>query len=580
MSLIEWRPWSEEAFAEARERDCPVLLFLTASWCRWCRSMQTETFSHPEVIGAVQENFVAVHVDKDKRPDIDERFNMGGWPTVAFLSSDGEVITGGTYFGPDELLLVLRRVSAYYHEEKDFIAVTLDRLVENEEAERREREQRTGRLAPAIVTNVLGAIVEGFDPEYGGFGLGQKFPHHEAIDFALLKYVRTRDPRIGHIVQTTLTAMMQGKLHDGEEGGFYRFCGTRDWREPHTEKLLETNAGLLRNYLEAAQVFQSGEYRRTAERIADYITTTLLDREKGRLFGSQDADDSYHACLLSERRKRSPPKVDRTVYVNSAACGVSSLLKAGTVLERDDLTQCALECLQFLLENCYSEGRGMYHYFDGSRHMLGLLTDQITMARALVHAIHYTGNMRYRVVLEDLIETIVKKQSASHGGFYDLPEDSASFGSLRRRNRSILENAIMAEVLIRNYYLTLNETRLELAKRTLEAFANDYQAFGYFTATYGRAVDLYFNVPLHVVIIGRGADPRRVAMVRTAAATYMPSKIVMALDPEVDVDLVQRFGFPSRPEPVAYVCLGRHSVAEVTEPERLANVMEAGDREH
>jgi uncharacterized protein YyaL (SSP411 family) len=156
----------------------------------------------------------------------------------------------------------------------------------------------------------------------------------------------------------------------------------------------------------------------------------------------------------------------------------------------------------------------MYHYYDGSRHILGLLTDQIYVARALVHAIQYTGETDYLPVLTTWLVSLVRKQSATHGGFYDISEEHVSFSLLRRRNKSILENALMAEVLIRAYYLSLDESRLTLARRTLEAFAQDYQLFGYLSASYARAVDLFFHKPIHVVIVGAPNDPMRAEIAR------------------------------------------------------------------
>ncbi|MFO0981197.1 MAG: DUF255 domain-containing protein [Planctomycetota bacterium] len=579
MNGIEWRSFDPSSFEEARTKDHPVLLFLTAAWCRWCREMETQTFADPGVVELVTEHFIPIKVDKDRRPDIDERFNMGGWPSTVFLTPSGEVITGGTYFETEDFREVLRRVAAYYREEKDQIAVAVERLVEQEQERQRNRELKRGKLSESIVAHVITSIVEGCDSEYGGFGSGQKFPHPEAIDFALLEFAKTQDPSLKRVIDSTLTAIVQGDLHDAEQGGFYRYCGTRDWREPNTEKLLETNAGLLRNFLEAWQLLGKEEFRSAAEGIVRYLLTTLRDPETGGFAGSQDADDAYYSLRAEERRERTPPQVDRTIYTNWTAHAASSLFKAGAVLVRPDLTAAATGAIEFLLHHCYAEGRGMYHYWDGSRHILGLLTDQIYMARALVHAVQYTGETDYLPVLDDLLGSIVRKQSATHGGFYDISEDHASFGSLRRRNKSILENALMAEVLIRAYYLSLDDNRLTLARRTLEAFAQDYHLFGYLSASYARAVDLFFHKPMHIVIVGKKGDQTRDQMVHAAAATFVPSKIVLALDPERDADLLRRLSFPAHDETTAYVCLERVCSAEVHDASMLPRAMTKAEKD-
>jgi uncharacterized protein YyaL (SSP411 family) len=320
MSAIEWQPFEQQVFEEARAKDRPVLLFITASWCRWCREMETLTFGDEQVVETIHNLFIPVKVDKDRRPDIDERFNMGGWPSAVFLTPDSEVITGGTYFEAESFRELLKRVATYYREEKDQIAAAVERLAEQDQEKQRSRDAKRGKLSETVITNVIASIIESCDETHGGFGMGQKFPHPEAIDFAILEYGKTQDPKLKQVIEVTLDAIVQGGLHDPEEGGFYRYCGTRDWREPNTEKLLETNAGLLRNFLEAWQLLGKQSYRDAAEGIVRYMLGTLRDPETGAFFGSQDADDNYYALAaagapLSPRADRGPHdlhQLDRT----------------------------------------------------------------------------------------------------------------------------------------------------------------------------------------------------------------------------------------------------------------------------
>src|SRR5256886_10114795 len=97
---IAWRPWGERAFQEAQVTDKPVLLAISAVWCHWCHVMDETSYSDPEVIKLVNDRYVAVRVDNDQRPDVNRRYNMGGWPTTAFLTPDGEIVHGGTYIPP------------------------------------------------------------------------------------------------------------------------------------------------------------------------------------------------------------------------------------------------------------------------------------------------------------------------------------------------------------------------------------------------------------------------------------------------------------------------------------------------
>lgn len=560
MADVNWLEWGDAAFAEAKRLERPVFLFLVASWCRWCKRMEKEVLARPEVRDLLAERFVCVRVDKDRRPEVNERYFLGGWPTTAILSADGERITGGTWFNADDLQRLLERVAHFYGEQPDVITSAVRKSLKREEDLDRARASRSGELSARVVEKVERAILEEFDDIHGGFGAGQKFPHSEAIDFALLRSITTGSPRLREVVEKTLTAIAESPLQDSVEGGFFRYAATRDWRSPHTEKLLETNVGLLRNFLEAYQSFGNAAYRRVAERIVEYLRDHLRHPEVPAFCGSQDSDDEYYSLDRAGRRTRTAPRVDTTVYVNWNAAAVSALFKASAVLDQPSCLRLARETLEFLIEQCYDPGRGMYHYHDGDRHILGLLSDQGFMARALLHATQFTGDRRYLEVAEDLLKILVARQTATHGGFYDIPAEGNAIGSLRRRKQSILENGLIAEVFLRAYHLTMREEYRETAARTLALFAEDYHLYGYFTSGYGRAVDLFLNPPVHAVVVGPREDGATIELMKAANRIYLPSKLVQVLDPEQDKDLLVRFELPAHDSPTAFVTLGRAHV--------------------
>src|SRR6266567_3294500 len=111
--MIAWLPWSTDAFSRAAREGKPVLLSITAAWCHACHEMDRTTYADPEVAALVRDRFVAIRVDTDRRPDINERYNLGGWPTTAFLTAEGDVIAGDTFVPPDRMRGVLARVSAH-----------------------------------------------------------------------------------------------------------------------------------------------------------------------------------------------------------------------------------------------------------------------------------------------------------------------------------------------------------------------------------------------------------------------------------------------------------------------------------
>src|SRR5579864_8730425 len=94
---IAWRPWGTQAFAQAKAAEKPILLSLSAVWCHWCHVMDETSYSDPEVIATLNEGFIPVRVDADQRPDVNARYNAGGWPTTAFLTHEGDILNAQTY---------------------------------------------------------------------------------------------------------------------------------------------------------------------------------------------------------------------------------------------------------------------------------------------------------------------------------------------------------------------------------------------------------------------------------------------------------------------------------------------------
>ncbi|HVS11863.1 MAG TPA: DUF255 domain-containing protein, partial [Planctomycetota bacterium] len=179
---MQWLEWSDEAFREARSRGVPVVLYLHASWCRWCRELERTVLSDPRIEALIAERFVAVRVDKDRRPDIDARYSKGGWPTLAYLADTAEVIASDAYMEVDELAARLELVSSYYAENRDSIRTRLEEAIRPAETPRAAPRvphgaRVPGELSREVVDWVAQILLETSDPVYGGWGSQHKFPH-------------------------------------------------------------------------------------------------------------------------------------------------------------------------------------------------------------------------------------------------------------------------------------------------------------------------------------------------------------------------------------------------------------------
>ncbi|HLB27201.1 MAG TPA: DUF255 domain-containing protein, partial [Dehalococcoidia bacterium] len=495
---IRWRPWGDEAFAEAKAQDKPVLLALSAVWCHWCHVMDETSYSEPGVISYVNEYFVPVRVDNDQRPDINARYNLGGWPTTAFLTPDGELMTGGTYIPPEAMLEHLPKIVTQYKTNREEITRKVEEL-----RQRRGEAAAAARadLSPATFDDVLRTVVQAYDPVFGGFGEAPKFPHTDSLDLLLYAHRRKGDPDLLHMARKTLEFMTAGGVFDHEWGGFFRYATQRDWSEPHYEKMLEDNAGLLHNLLTLYRITGDPAHAAPATRVIGYLEAKLRDPERGVFYGSQDADEEFYKLPAAEREGHEEPYIDRTCYTSWNAMGASAYLEASWTLERPELAEAALAALGFAWRECRdSESGAMYRYHDGAPHVAGLLGDQAHTARALLDAHEVTGDPEYLERAEALVRLVLARFADRRGdgppaGFFDVWDAGDSLGRLAERQKSVQDNAVCAEVLIRLHHLTRSQEYADAARGTLEAFAPSYPALGYFAAGYARQVDLLLDPP-------------------------------------------------------------------------------------
>lgn len=566
---ISWQEFDPATLQAARDADRPVVMLLTVPWCHHCRDLLQGAFADPNVQASIRDGFVAVRVDAERRPDVNERYGTGAWPTIAWLTPDGELIANDTFLEPGELQQRLDRVRTLWRERRD----ELQRGLQEFWGKQQHTLRGGDKLRRHMVDDVADSIYERFDHRNGGWGTTSKFPHAEAIDFALVLWQKRGDERMREIVTLTLDHMQASPLHDTIDGGFFRFSKNPDWTGPNHEKLLEVNARVLRAYLEAYQVFGDERYRATADGIVGWMLGFLRDDETKAFFGSQDADADYYHLDAAGRRLRARPAIDRTIHCHANAMTVSSLLKASVVLRRPECRERALEALAFLRNELF-DGRDVFHYWDGSYHLPGMLADQAYLIRAFIDASQLTGDSDLLLPAEAIAERAIARQRAPGGGFFDIANDPRQSGPMRRRNRSILENSVMAEALVRLACLSRRPEFHDEGIAALEAFANDYKEYGYYVAGFGRAVDLAFFDPVVLTIVGDRDSAAAQALRNAALSTYVPSRMVQMLDPRHDPVLIGRSGYKIEPEPVVYVQLGKTTREPVRTPEKLLEALD------
>jgi len=568
---VSWLPWSEESFRKAKKLDKPILLSISAVWCHWCHVMDQTTYSDSEVARLIEEKFVPIRVDRDQRPDIDRRYNMGGWPSTAFLTPDGEILSGGTYIPPHQMQALLEDISSFYQKNKNNIKSRIKEL--EKEVEKPPVEYGLDReVFRSIIDGLTLEVASQFDSLHGGFGNAPKFPHSEALRLALLQHHLEGHSAALNIVKKTLKEMRAGGIYDGEEGGFFRYSTTRDWSIPHYEKMCEDNAKLLVNYLEAYQVTGEEAFRDTAKGIVSYVNATLSDRENGGFYGSQDADEAYYKLGLPERLKRTPPRVDKRLFVNWNCMMSSAYLLASVVLDDQSLQDFALQTANLLLDKSYSPENGVAHYImEGKSHLSGLLTDQVHVMMCLVDCYQLTLDRKFLDSAESVTDFILDELWSEAGGFYDKPRETGGFGALKLLDKPLEENSVAADALLRLHYLTGKQKYLEIARKTLEVFVLGIQRYSIMGCVYGLAAELYLH-PLQVHIVGSRKDYVTRRFLTESLRAYNPLKVVDVIDPDGDSERLKGLGYPVADVPTAYVC-SEGTCNLVEDPEKMGKAV-------
>jgi len=483
---VVWREWDPTAFAAARERGCPVLLSLSARWCGWCHAMDRATYDEPRVAANVNDDFVPVRVDVDRRPRVRERYNVGGFPSTVFLTPDGEVLTGATYLDADGMRQVLDRVRERW-DESGTDAGRVPRALRETDAPRAAVTVDVERL-------VAGQLTEQYDDAHAGWGTDVKFPLPDAIEFALK---RERAQALA-----TLDAIT-AHLYDDAAGGFFRYAGRRDWSSPQREKLLGLNARLVGAYASAYLSTGDDAYLDPARGTVEYLTSTLWT---GDAFGgSQEPVPADHRPDAARATGADPP-IGGTAFADANANAATALLALCAYTDDEHARRYAARTLAFIDSRLVADG--VVTHFEGSDSTC-LLADQAAVCRAFTTAAQvldpaYVGAAR--TVADATVERL-----ATDGVFVDGPADGP--GLLDRPLRPIDENAAMANALVDLHALTGVGEYRNRALDAVGAFAGAADRMGVQLAGYATAAARAVRPPLRIAVADEpGSDLNRAAL--------------------------------------------------------------------
>jgi len=302
---VDWWPWCEEALSLAQKLDVPIFLSVGYAACHWCHVMEHESFENEQVAELLNNRYIAIKVDREERPDIDEVYmtavqrmtGHGGWPMSVFLTPDGRPFYGGTYFplnsrgGRIGFISLLTQLSTAWQERRQEVEDVATAATEELAMSARQRPLAIKGEHPDTHTLTNAAIkdlTDRFDPDFGGFGGAPKFPPHHALRL-LTTLMSTQSDAIRPLLEDTLDQIACGGIHDHVGGGFHRYATDRHWFTPHFEKMLYDNAMLARIFALASGPLGRESFLTVATRTCDYVIRDLTD-PIGAFRSAYDAD--------------------------------------------------------------------------------------------------------------------------------------------------------------------------------------------------------------------------------------------------------------------------------------------------
>ncbi|MGO4690699.1 thioredoxin domain-containing protein [Glaciibacter sp. 2TAF33] len=430
---VDWHQWGTEAFAEAAERDVPVLVSIGYSTCHWCHVMARESFSDPALAAYLNERFVSIKVDREEHPDVDSSYLAAagaftenlGWPLNVFVTPEGKAFYAGTYFAPQPLVgrpsfgQVLEAVTDAWTSRRGEVTEIADRLATALVAVGRapvDAAEHAGVAPPAVALPDDAALARTVaelwayeDTTYGGFGGAPKFPAAPTLGFLLER------PDGRELALRTLKRMGASPLRDPVEGGFFRYAVNRDWSDPHYERMLYDNAQLLGLYTRA-WVYSGEQWARAvAEGIAGFLTDVM--RMPGGGFASaQDSESTvdgrrteggYYALEEEDRAAQAPPARDEKILTGWNGLAVQALARAGFTFDAPELTAAARRAADFLLHQHQGPDGTLVRASIGDRTSAAQATleDYGMFASGLLELALATGDAGYATAARRLVDS-------------------------------------------------------------------------------------------------------------------------------------------------------------------------------
>jgi uncharacterized protein len=557
-SKLNWLPWSDGVFSQAKREQRFVLLDLEAIWCHWCHVMDVTTYRDPKVTALLNKKYLTVRVDQDSRPDLSNRYEDYGWPaTVVFDGEGHEIVKRQGYLSPEEMASMLQAIIDDPTPGPSVRAETEIKFPTNP------------LLASQLRTQLEKDYVAGYDAKQGSWGFDQKYLDWDSVQYAMDLAARG-DARAEGMAKQTLAAQLQ--LLDPVWGGVYQYSTDGVWTKPHFEKIMSMQAANLQIYADAYAQWHDPNDLRAAQSIRGFLKTFLTSPD-GAFYTSQDADvvrgehsAEYFALGDKERRKRGVPRVDTHIYARENGWVITALASLYSATADPKILDEATHSADWVTQHRRLTGGGFHH---GAKDVGGpFLGDSISMARAYLALYGVTGDRKWLGEAETSMGYVDRTfQSQRGAGFVTAvtPTDHAYQPHPQRD-----ENVAVARAANLLFHYTGNAAYKQMSDAAMRYLAAPPVATKLPAASVLLADYEVGRPPLHLTVVGHKDDPAAKALF--LAAMQYPS-LYKRLEwwdtregklPNPDVQ------YPAVQRAAAYVCTERTCSAPIFKAEEVS----------
>ena len=556
-SKITWEGWSPAAFAKAKAENRFVILDLHAVWCHWCHVMDETTYKDPRVLKLLQERYVTVGVDQDSRPDLANRYEDYGWPATIVFDGDGkEIVKRRGYLTPDEMASLLQ---AIIDDPTPGPSVRPEKPVTY---------AADGVISPQLRAELAQNVTAGYDRKRGGWGFNQKYLYWDGVEYSLDR-AAAGDKDAEKMARETLR--LQLRLIDPVWGGVYQYSANGDWKHPHFEKIMQTQAQNLRIYARGFAQWKKPEYLKAARDIQRFITTFLTSPD-GAIYTSMDADlkpgqhaEGYFKLGDAARRKKGLPRIDQHIYARENGWMIEALVALSDASGDESALTQAKHAADWVISNRSLPAGGFRH--DETDTAGPFLSDTLAMGRAFLALHAATGERAWLDRAQQAADFIaVNFRSPEGAGFV-----ASKAGAIPAPLPQFDENVELTRFANLLFHYTGKDVDREIASVGMRYLATPDVTDprrAYVAGVLLAAAECDAE-PLHVTVVGPKADAAVSILHKTALIIPSGYRQIELWDPASGTPASGGVEYPVLPKPAAFLCANGTCSAPLETPEAL-----------